>query len=227
MSTNVIYFITIFLGFIIPFIISIINNKKYNYIKTEFFLYCYFIFLLFFMVFAKGIFVITNNQTKEFIQSIFTQNILTNFAYIASGYSFIGGYIGGLIGITIFLHIIRCNKQELIYLFSLNLLLMYSILKIGCFIQGCCYSTSFSFPIQLIESIFTFCIIMLTNHLKRKHQSILYLIGINIFLFSLLRFATAFFRYYSTYLGYLFNQIICIILLIVSLYLTRTKRTCM
>lgn len=223
MFTNIIYIIIIVLGLFIPFIISLINNKKYNYIKTEYFLYCYFIFLLFFMVFAKGLFIITNNQTKEFIQSFFAQNMQKKFAYIISGYSFIGGYIGGLIGITVFLQIINCYKHELIYLFSLNLLYMYTILKIGCFIQGCCYSTLLPFPIQLLESLFTFFIIILSINLKRKNKQIIYLIGINVFLFSMLRFVTAFFRYYSTCLGYLFNQIICIILLIVSLYLIEKK----
>jgi len=101
---------------------------------------------------------------------------------------------------------------------------MYSILKIGCFIKGCCYSAYLPIPIQLIESLLSFLSFIFLIYLKRKGYTSSFLISLSMFLFALIRLVAAFFRDFSTYLGFILNQIICIILIILSIYFFKNNK---
>ena len=224
MNLNIIYIINIFLGFIIPFFVSYIFNQKRKLIKTEYLIYCYFIFILCFIVFSKLLYSITNFQLHKIISFLFENDITEKIQFILSGYSFIGGYIGSLLGLAIFLRQINNNKEPILFLFSLNLLLMNSVLKIGCYIKGCCYSTYLPIPIQLVECFFTFLSFILVIYLEKKNYTALFLIGFSILSFSIIRFTVAFFRYFSTNLGFILNQIICILLFIIGILLIRRSQ---
>lgn len=72
-----------------------------------------------------------------------------------SGYSFICGYIRGLIAILILSKLFKKEKIDILVLYIPNMLIMNSTLKIGCYINECCYGIV-NFPIQLIETIINF-----------------------------------------------------------------------
>ncbi len=221
--SNFEYIFIIILGFVVPFVLTITISIKNKLIKLEYYLYCYFLFILFFLIFAKLLYCIANFQLNEKIQLLISPIISSKLSFVLSGYSFIGGYIGGLFGVIIFLKLIKHYQNEIILLFTLNLLLMYSILKIGCFLKGCCYSTYLPIPIQLIESFISFLSFTFILYLNKKKYTTSFLICLGLLLFALIRFITAFFRYFSTNFGFILNQVICIFLILLSMYLLYKK----
>ena len=80
------------------------------------------------------------------------------YNFINSGYSFLGGIIGSILAVVLY-----CKKYKLDYInilsnFMVIYPLIYSISKIGCFLNGCCYgiininNINYNFPLQLVDS---------------------------------------------------------------------------
>lgn len=196
---NILYFSIIIIGFLINFICVIIINKKYNIFKLENLIISYILFIIVFFLFAKIGFIIIN-------KSIIVNNELfpVYFNFFVFGYAFIGGYIGILIYPFMISKLFKCNKLDIMKIYIPNMLILYSILKIGCYINGCCGGF---IPIQLIESIcYLFAYIYICNLVKSNK----YTIKISIILFGLLRLVLSFFRIYNGYYSLIIVEMICL-----------------
>lgn len=104
--------------------------------------------------------------------------------------------------------------KELCDIFVPNLLLVYSISKIGCFYAGCCggkYIEEYIFQIQLIE----FLIYLSIYILRRKgFYNKIYLFCL---LFGFFRFFLEFFRENTGYIYLSISQVFCVIIFIVGI----------
>lgn len=98
------------------------------------------------------------------------------------------------------------NKAHFIKYTILSLLLIYSITKLGCFINGCCYGIIYTgplnvsypflsnntyFPIQILETIIFMIIFQICNFNKNKKDIIyntLKLVIISKFILDFLRY---------------------------------------
>ena len=189
-------------------------NKKLKLLSIENLLYSYICFTIGFILFAKIFHIFLDFDFKS-LKFLLNHNIKESFNFIFSGYSFIGGYIGGIGSIYLFSKLINIRFKSLIAIFLHSLLLMYGILKIGCFINGCCIG-KYDFPIQIIESIISLVIYgyIFLNLMKYKENK---LIGISIFSFGLSRFLISFFRIYSNIYSFIIVEIICLIFIVIGI----------
>lgn len=142
------------------------------------------------------------------------------------GFSSIGGLIGVIIGTLIFSIILKQYRSQIIKEFLITIPLIYSISKIGCLMAGCCqgiYCNKFFYityikenltesvlPIQLLESI-VFMIIYLVAIKKELNTYRL------MQLCSLGKLILEFFRQSNIDKILNINQIICILILLITL----------
>ena len=92
---------------------------------------------------------------------------------------------------------------------------MYSILKIGCFIKGCCGSY-FGIPVQLVESIISLILYLyILKNLNKLNKN--KIIGISFMCFGLSRFLLSFIRDYNNYFSFIFVEIFCLAIIIIGL----------
>ena len=97
---------------------------------------------------------------------------------ISSGYIFLGGAIGGFLAVFIYSTISKKSLYKLCNIFIPNLILIYSIAKISCFINGCCRGITINgyiLPIQIIESLIYLIIYLYIIKRKNSTYSKLYL----------------------------------------------------
>ena len=135
--------------------------------------------------------------------------------FITSNHAFIGGYIGTLIFLSLVCKLFNCKKNDLMILYLPNMLLLYSILKIGCYINGCCNGKIF-IPIQIVESILNFIAYIYTIYLILNNKNKIYIVSNSILLFGLLRLILSIFRiYYSSY-TFIIVEIICLFIITYS-----------
>ena len=109
----------------------------------------------------------------------------------------------------------------------LSLPLMYSIAKIGCFLAGCCEGIPYNgilsvtytnganmplFPVQLLESISFMILFIILNKIKSKN-----IIYITLITCSILKYLLDFLRY--SHIGHIItdNQLLSLILLVVTI----------
>ncbi len=193
--------------------------------------------LIGFIVFYK---LSKNNYDKLYIAYIYVVNILglaigakllsliSNsikidiYNFINSGYSFLGGILGSILAVILF-----CKKYKLDYLnilphFFVIYPLIYSISKIGCFLNGCCYGVininniNYKFPLQLIDSaimLILFFILLIKAHNQKKLA-----ISISLSIFCIIRFFEDYFRELRNIFIFNFTleQILCLILIIIN-----------
>ena len=158
------------------------------------------------------------------------------FNFFNLGLSSLGSLIGGLIMIIIY------KFDDMLYILIPAVLLLYGIGKIGCFLTGCClglkynglfkitynYSSVVSneysyFPVQIIESI-VFLILFVYIYIVKKNKK--YDVYKLIIISFVIKFLLDFLRLNHEYEIISFNQIICILcVIIVSLYLFIRKKT--
>ena len=109
------------------------------------------------------------------------------------GYIFYGGIIGSIILTYVYCKKENINIEEVFNILIPNILLIYSICKIGCYLNGCCVGIN-HIPIQLIESILCFItylfIIINRKRLIQKDN----IIPISCISYSLIRIICDFFR---------------------------------
>ena len=196
--------IAITIGFMYIFF-SLKKEKKYNNMLLYF-------FLCFILIFTFG--------------KIFTI-IFIEHDIIKSSLSSFGGAIGMFMA-TIIFEMIMPFKGRLIKYTCLSLPLIYSISKIACFIVGCCYGIPYDgifsvtyvdglniplFPIQLLETIMFLLIFIVSNFFKSKKYIAYYSLIASI----IIKFILDFLRYEHIKKVITFNQIVCIILFIITI----------
>ncbi len=166
-----------------------------------------------------------------FFGKVYTMIAEKDWDIIRTGFSSLGGLIGFLAGTYIFYFI--CDKDKKIpesYVISLPLI--YAISKIGCFLAGCCHGVSYTgilsvryetgsacalttgvFPVQIVETIVFVGIYLLLHIKKLKENRVL----ITLFLSALAKFLLDYLRY--SHMGQIlsFNQIMCLIIVIVCI----------
>jgi len=130
------------------------------------------------------------------------------------GLVFLGGFIGAVLGILLFLKIYR-NMDPLMVLdlFSISLPILHMFGRVGCFMAGCCYGRETTcsigmsfpqgglaphgmklFPTQLFGAVGNFLIVLLLIALSRKNKKPGRLFALYLILYSIGRFLIEFSR---------------------------------
>ena len=108
------------------------------------------------------------------------QDFITN---INAGYMFYGGFLLAMLLVAVYTKRKKIENVNLI-VFN-NIVVLYAIWKIGCFVSGCCSGIS-NFPLQITETIICFAIYVGLNLIK-KSEYILTIFGIERYLSIILR----------------------------------------
>ena len=202
------YMLIIGLAFIIAFVIFYkLLNKKNSKIDL---LYIYVINIMGFTIGSKLFSVLSNKE------------ILTLSNYINSGYSYIGGILGSILLIFIYCKIYKLDFKHILTVFSVIFPLIYSLSKIGCFLNGCCggiiniNNEYYKLPLQLIDSTIMFILFLtlLILFIKREKN----VINLFFIIFSCIRFFEDYFRNNRNIItvNLTFEQIICVIIIIIT-----------
>ena len=146
------------------------------------------------------------------------KNAEFNLNHILSGYAYTGGIIGGIITLMIISKIFGEKMDKLFIIFVPNLFLIYSISKIGCYLNGCCEGiiiNNFRIPIQLIESVIE--LILYNIVWSQKNVVAFFFISYGIF-----RFIFEFFREDTYFYGSL-TQIMSVAFIFLGMILYSRK----
>lgn len=145
------------------------------------------------------------------IETIIKEITSGNFSFIKNtGIVFYGGLIGGVLGVTITLKILKM-KTELVERCAIPFVpLGHAIGRIGCLLAGCCYgipyegkfavSTMFDagdqtyFPIQGVEAFFNVLIAVILVIYSKKERPKYSILCLYLCLYSCLRFCLEYFR---------------------------------
>lgn len=155
-----------------------------------------------------------------------------SFDFSSIGLSSYGGVVGVILSSLIFEKIIPYDGN-LIKFSIISLPLIYGLSKIACFISGCCYGIPYDgllfvrynelnvFPVQFLETIVFIIIFIICNRFKNNKNIIWYTI-----------FTSAFFKFLLDYLRYdhinkliTVNQVISIVLMILSVIVIIYKKS--
>lgn len=179
------YIIFILLALILNIIISMFQLK--NKYKIKEIIIC---------LSLENVGIIVGAKIFNIITNIEIYKTMTIYEMIFRGYSFWGAILGAISGIFIFSIIYKKSFLELAKILFPNLILVYSISKIGCFFNGCCggkiLENGIQIPIQLIETI-VFAILYLYIIL-REYKNVYQKIFLTTILFSVFKFILEFFR---------------------------------
>lgn len=141
-------------------------------------------------------------------------DIIVNFKYYIykdliestlSGYMFYGGIILSNIYIFLYCKIEDINIIDIFSNICPNTLVLYSIWKIGCFVNGCCNGIN-NFPIQLCES--ALCLLLYVLISKNKKGS--WIIAMYYISFGIIRAIAFMFRDEIDISNLIVNEIISI-----------------
>lgn len=143
---------------------------------------------------------------------VFFKTSIKNFLLL--GYAFIGGYIGTVIFVNFISKIYKWDRNKLFALYMTNMLLFYAILKISCYIKGCC-GGYLIIPIQLIESFtfsgaFLYIIYLISHNINLKTVVVR-----SIILFGILRLILSVFKIYKHLYSFIVIEILCIIIIVI------------
>ena len=200
------YILMVGISFIISFVIFYqISKNDYNKIDL---IYIYILNIFGFAIGSKLLSLIVNNRE------------ITIYNFINSGYSFIGGILGSLLIIAVYCKKYKLDLKNILSRFTVIYPLIYSISKIGCFLNGCCGGSimNLNFPLQLIDSIIMlelFLILLLQFKKQNRLNLITFLI-----VFGIIRFFEDFFRDLRIVIIYNLTlyQLICIALVITGVF---------
>ena len=168
---------------------------------------------------AKLLSILTN--IDEYMQ-LHLLDILTK------GFSYWGAILGGIAGIFLFSEVNKKDFVKLLSVFLPNMILIYAISKIGCYLNECCegifLENGKQIPIQLIESVtfFAIYIYIMTRKYENPYKKI-YVTGM---LFCIVKFILEFFRIQYTVMPISISQTFAIyfmIILIIVRYKTKNK----
>lgn len=208
LKTNLGYIIFILLALILNIIISTIQFKsKY---KLKEIMICLFIENIGIILGAKIFDIFTN---IEIYKTMSIQEIILN------GFSYWGSIFGAITGILIYAKLAKKSYTDLAQILFPNLILIYSISKIGCYLNGCCegkiLENGIQIPIQLIETV-VFAIIYFYIIL-RKYKNMYQKIFISSIIFCVFKLILEFFRQPVNIMPISISQIISIWAIIILL----------
>lgn len=209
----------VLLGFILFYLSLMYFNKKIGLDKQQLF-FSYILFGLSFFFFAKLFNVIVDWNIDSY-NLYLNGTFIDKINFILSGYSFIGGYLGGIIVLLIYSRAIRIDNYKILSLYLPSLLLLYSILKFICLKLGCCESDIV--PIQLIEIIINF-ILYIIIFIKYKKLNNKKIIGYSLISFGGCRFLLSFFRNYIFSKAFYIIELICLLLFIIGIFMIKKKK---
>jgi phosphatidylglycerol---prolipoprotein diacylglyceryl transferase len=145
------------------------------------------------------------------------------------GLVFIGGLCGVLISVLIFVKRHDVNVWKLLDVLSPGTMIGYSIGRIGCLLNGCCYGiTLFGVqqPTQIYSSLSGLLIFFLLIYLydRKKYDGQIFIFAL--FYYSIYRFLLEFVRYNPVHI-YIFtpNQLLAALMFIISACILWKKRT--
>lgn len=186
---NYIYLFFAILALVLNIIVSIILCIKSHELQVKTIFECSIIETIGVIIGAKILDVVINYD-------IYLYYLSNNSFYkvLTSGYTFLGGIFGAIFCIFIYSIFSKKDFEKLCNVLVPNLLLIYSISKIGCYCVGCCSGVAINgyiLPIQLIETLIYFgiyiFIILRANSYYSKIYLTLILLGISRFLIGFLR----------------------------------------
>ncbi|MBO5397830.1 MAG: prolipoprotein diacylglyceryl transferase [Clostridia bacterium] len=202
------YILIIGFAFIISFIVFYKISKQ-NYSKLDI-IYIYVINIVGFAIGSKSMSLISNNTE------------ITIYNFINSGYSYLGGIICSILVVILYCKRYKLDFINMLSNFIVVYPLIYSISKIGCFMNGCCYGIinindiNYKIPLQLVDSIIMLILFLILLVQFNKQKKLV--ISMFFCLFSTVRFLEDYFRDTRNILIFNFTleQIVCGILLITN-----------
>ena len=203
------YILIIGIAFLIDFIVFYKISKK-SYTKLDI-IYIYVINIVGFTIGSKLMSLISNN-----IQ-------ITIYNFINSGYSFLGGMLGSILVISLYCKRYKLDFINMLSNFTVIYPLIYSISKIGCFLNGCCYGIitineiNYKFPLQLVDSTIMLILFLILLVKCNKQKNLV--IGMFFIIFNIVRFLEDYFREFRNIVIFDFTleQILCGILIITGI----------
>ncbi len=160
-----------------------------------------------------------------------TQPFLTILT-VSEGLTFYGAMFGGAIALLIWCSRRKISFMKLADLFAPYLVLGYSFVRVGCFLNGCCYGkeadlpwalpinmadTILRHPVQLYATLGGLLIFVILKVLKPRRPFIGFILLMLFALYGLLRFTTEFFRHgYEVAAGLTAAQIFSLALFVFS-----------
>ena len=163
------------------------------------------------------------------------------FEFLSLGLSSLGSLLGSIVMIIIYKFQFKKKIKDLLFILIPGVIIMYATGKIACFVTGCClglkytgfgnivyhYSNSVSsdysyFPFQIIESIIFFLIFIYIYFIKKNKKYDIYKLMIACFW---IKFSLDFFRLDHETKIISFNQVTCILcIIVISAFLYINKR---
>lgn len=158
------YLLIIGFAFIVAFIIFYkLVNKRLSTIDA---LYLYVLNITGFAIGSKLLSLFSNKE------------ILTLSNFLNSGYSYIGGILGSILLLFLYCKKYNLHFQHVWSIFSVLYPFIYSISKIGCFLNGCCGgmitipALQHTVPLQFVDSAIMFLLFLALLMLWFKKESI-------------------------------------------------------
>ena len=107
------------------------------------------------------------------------------------GFTFYGGFLGGISCGMVMLKIYRISKLKALNIVTPSIIFAHAVGRIGCFLSGCCYGRNFQIghfslkaPTQLMESFFLFLLgLIIIKWIQTKNRFFLYIICYGMFRF--------------------------------------------
>ena len=198
------YILIIGIAFLFSFIVFYKTSKK-NYIKLDI-IYIYVINIVGFAIGSKLMSLISNNIE------------ITTYNFINSGYSFLGGILCSILFVALYCKRYKLDFIDILSNFTVIYPLIYSISKIGCFLNGCCYGiiNNYKFPLPLFDT--TIMLILFLILLTKSNKQKTLVIGMFFSIFGIVRFCEDYFREFRNIIIFNFTleQILCVMLIITS-----------
>lgn len=210
------YILIIALAFIISFIIFYWLSRN-NILKLDI-LCLYFMNIFGFFVGSKLSSLFLNKREFNLIN------------LINSGYSYIGGILGSILFVFLYCKRYKMNFKSILSYFSIIYPLIYSISKVGCFLNKCCNGNininilNLTLSLQLID-VFLMLMLFIILLLLFKNRKILIISDFLIW-FNMIRFLEDYYRDYRNIFIYnvSLKQIICFSLIIIGIILKYNKK---
>lgn len=161
------------------------------------------------------------------------------FCFYNSSIAAYGSAIGVFVTLYLYSKLYKIDYKKVLYPFFVSIPLFYSVGKLACFAQGCCYGILYDgpfnyvyrhsesapnnvplFPIQLVETISFFLIFLYTIWRTKKEKNKGFIIGEVLICCCTVKFFLDFLR--ASHVGQIIsiNQIISIILILIGIIIT-------
>jgi len=223
-TTIPVYSVMIFSSLAANIIIVAILSKKHSFSKNE--IVC--------LLLYESVGIIGGAKILTFIQNY--RELDGQFDFLALGFTAYGAVIGALLFLILFCLQFRKPIDEMLYIFTPSIPLMYGVGKIGCFLAGCCFGIEYSgfgsivyeysgsasantnrFPVQIVETIVFLGIFAYMMIKHKKNQFDMKKVGISFILCGFAKFALDFLRDSNTGQVLSQNQLISIVFIIIGI----------